>query len=184
MWVIERAQEEDFPVLEGLVESTFIETWTGIVDDTHLQQHLAGGHGRQIVSQCIECPKNDVFVVRSESALVGYAVGRIASDSDEFSVHNYYKLEKLYLRANAQGNGLGRRLWNMMVEIARESGCPGIYLTHYPLNLRASSFYSRIGLQKVAETIYECGDGEYHDWVLAATWDELDLSSDEKGVTA
>ncbi|MFM2223766.1 MAG: hypothetical protein RLZZ78_2023 [Armatimonadota bacterium] len=156
MWVIERAHEEDFQVLEGLVESTFIETWTGIVDDTHLQQHLAGG----------------------------YAVGHVSSDNDEFSLHNYYKLEKLYLRASAQGHGLGRRLWNIMVDVASGYGAPGIYLTHYPLNLRASNFYSRIGLRKVAETIYECGDGEYRDWVLAAKWDELDLTSDEKGVTA
>ncbi len=184
MWVIERAHEEDFQVLEGLVESTFIETWTGIVDDTHLQQHLAGGHGRQIVTQCIDCPKTDVFVVRGESGIVGYAVGHVSSDNDEFSLHNYYKLEKLYLRASAQGNGLGRRLWNIMVDVARGYGTPGIYLTHYPLNLRASNFYSRIGLRKVAETIYECGDGEYRDWVLAAKWDELDLTSDQKGVTA
>jgi ribosomal protein S18 acetylase RimI-like enzyme len=184
MWVIERARVEDFQVLEGLVESTFVETWTGIVDDTHLQQHLADGHGRQIVAQCSECPKTDVFVVRGDTELVGYAVGRLSSDADEYSLNHYYKMDKLYLKSSVQGHGLGLRLWNTMADIARESGALGIYLTHYPLNLRASKFYARIGLRKVAETVYECGDGQYHDWVLAAIWDELDLTSDEKGVTA
>ena len=182
--VIERAQSDDFDELEALVESTFIETWTGIVDDSHLHQHLSEGHAKMIVERLSQNPQADVFVVRGEQGLVGYAVGLRASEDDEFSLGDYYRLEKLYLKQSIHGHGVGKQLLGVMVDVAKASGAIGIYLTHYPLNVRASNFYSRIGMRKVADTIYMCGDGEYHDWVLAAKWHELTLISDEKGVIA
>ena len=179
MWAIERATTNDLIELEPLVESTFIETWTGIVEDSHMDQHLSGGHARQVVESLTINPETDVFVVRSEFGLAGYAVGYKPSSDNEFSLTGFYKLEKLYLSKSIQGHGVGKQLLSVMVQNAMASGAIGIYLTHYPMNLRASKFYSRIGLRKVADTIYKCGDGEYRDWVLAAEWHELKLTSEE-----
>ncbi|MEY4914540.1 MAG: hypothetical protein RJA02_809, partial [Armatimonadota bacterium] len=46
---VERARPDDFLVLEALVEATFIETWTGIVDDEHKRQQMADGHASRVV---------------------------------------------------------------------------------------------------------------------------------------
>jgi GNAT superfamily N-acetyltransferase len=181
---IERARQEDFASLKALIEITFVETWTGLVSDKHIQQHLDEGHAVGLIDQFSFQPKTDIYIARQNDDLVGYSIGSLVDVDDKFGLHNYYRLEKLYLRSHIQGKGIGKRLWDVMVASAKQFGAIGMYLTHYPRNGRASMFYSYLGLLKVADTIYQCGDGEYHDWVLAATWSDLERVSESKGTMA
>lgn len=181
MLIIEQVDSADFYRLERLVETTFVETWTGLVDDSHLREHLMDGHALKVVNRFCRDTKSDVLVVRDGDELVGYAIGFLPED---MNLPRLYKIEKLYLRASVQRRGIGSMLWNRMMDLALASGAEGVTLTHYPPNVRASRFYERIGLKKVDETVYQCGDGEYHDWVLAANWDDLQLASGTKGVMA
>lgn len=181
MLIIEHAVSTDFAKLELLVETTFVETWTGLVSDDHIREHLTGGHAKQVVDRFCRETTSDILVVRNGTELVGYAIGFLPDNQDSPS---YYKLEKLYLRSSVQGRGIGGKLWDRMMERGKASGAAGVTLTHYPLNARASRFYERIGLKKVDETIYQCGNGEYRDWVLAANWDDLHLVAGTKGVKA
>lgn len=181
MLVIDRALTTDFAHLEVLVETTFVETWTGLVTDDHIREHLANGHAKQVIDRFCRETTSDILVVRDGSELVGYAIGFLPDDQES---PRYYKLEKLYLRTSVQGTGIGGKLWDSMMDLGKASGAEGVILTHYPLNKRASRFYERIGLKKVDETIYQCGKGEYRDWVLAANWDDLHLVAGTKGVMA
>lgn len=181
MLIIERAQTADLACLEVLVETTFVETWTALVADEHIRAHLTDGHAKQVVDRFCRKTTADILVVRDGSELVGYAIGHIPELQDS---PRYYKLEKLYLRSSFQGSGIGGKLWARMMELGKASGADGVTLTHYPLNVRASRFYERVGLKKVDETIYLCGNGEYRDWVMAASWDELHLATGAKGVMA
>ncbi len=179
--IIEQANSQDLRGLEELIETTFVETWTGLVHDDDLRRHLADGHSKQIIDRFCRSTNADVLVVRSENELVGYAIGHL-SGTGQFPT--YYTLEKLYLRKSVQQCGIGHKLWNKIIEIAMVRGAEGLCLTHYPLNMRASRFYDRVGMKKVAETIYQCGNGEYRDWVLAGSWLELNMASSVRGVMA
>jgi ribosomal protein S18 acetylase RimI-like enzyme len=181
---VERARPDDFLVLEALVEATFIETWTGIVDEEHIRQHMFDGHASQVVERYRHCSNADIFVARLADALVGYAIGLSAEDDAAAYVPGFYKVDKLYLKASLHGQGVGKQLWDAIVGSAIGSGAAGLYLTHYPGNARASRFYARQGLRKVGDTVYKCGNGDYSDWVLAAYWNELGFASDDRGVIA
>jgi ribosomal protein S18 acetylase RimI-like enzyme len=181
---VERARPDDFLVLEALVEATFIETWTGLVDEEHIRQHMSDGHASQVVERYRHCSNADIFVARLADALVGYAIGLSAEDDAAAYVHGFYKVDKLYLKASLHGQGVGKQLWDAIVGSAKGSGAAGLYLTHYPGNARASRFYARQGLCKVGDTVYKCGNGDYSDWVLAASWNELGSASDDRGVIA
>lgn len=181
---VERARPDDFLVLEALVEATFIETWTGIVDEEHIRQHMFDGHASQVVERYRHCSNADIFVARLADALVGYAIGLSAEDDAAAYVPRFYKVDKLYLKASLHGQGVGKQLWDAIVGSAKDSGAAGLYLTHYPGNARASRFYARQGLRKVGDTVYKCGNGDYSDWVLAAYWNELGFASDDRGVIA
>ena len=181
---VERARPDDFLVLEALVEATFVETWTGLVDEEHIRQHIADGHASRVVECYRYCSNADIFVARQGNALVGYAIGLSEEDDAAASVPGFYKVDKLYLKASLHGQGVGKQLWDAIVGSAKDSGAAGLYLTHYPGNARASRFYARQGLRKVGDTVYKCGNGDYSDWVLAASWNELGSASDDRGVIA
>jgi ribosomal protein S18 acetylase RimI-like enzyme len=181
---VDRARPDDFLVLEALVEATFIETWTGLVDEEHILQHMSDGHASQVVERYRHCSNADIFVARLADALVGYAIGLSAEDDAAAYVPGFYKVDKLYLKASLHGQGVGKQLWDAIVGSAKDSGAAGLYLTHYPGNAKASRFYARQGLSKVGDTVYRCGNGDYSDWVLAASWNELGSASDDRGVIA
>jgi len=181
---VERARPDDFLVLEALVEATFIETWTGLVDEEHIREHMSDGHASRVVECYRYCSNADIFVARQGNALVGYAIGLSAGDDAAASVPGFYKVDKLYLKASLHGQAVGKQLWDAIVGSAKDSGAAGLYLTHYPGNARASRFYARQGLRKVGDTVYKCGNGDYSDWVLAASWNELGSASDDRGVIA
>lgn len=181
MYVFDRANPDDDAQLHNLIEVTFLETWTGLVDDRHISDHLNDGHASKVKGQFFGKPGVDVFVVRDGLDLVGYAIGYHLATGE---LPDFYKIEKLYLHSSVKGIGIGSSLWNLLVEHAKASGAAGVYLTHYPHNVVASRFYEKVGLCKVGETTYRCGDGVYNDWILAADWQRLNEVSKLRGVKA
>ena len=59
------------------------------------------------------------------------------------------EMKRLYVRGPWRGTGLGRRLVERIVEVARTEGCESILLDTMPEMVAAFALYERMGFEKV-----------------------------------
>lgn len=95
------------------------------------------------------------FVIWYEGTAVGYY--SIKSTSD------YLFLSKLYLRASAQGNGMGRSAINDILRFAVENNHEVVRLTVNKNNENAIKFYQKLGFETVNSVQSPIGNGYIMD---------------------
>ena len=80
-------------------------------------------------------------------------------------------MQQLYLHPDFQRMGLGGRLIDAVVAIARERGVTGIWLSAWQEADWATSFYRKTGFVESGTAEYRVGTTVYTDWLY---WLPLD----------
>ena len=94
--------------------------------------------------------------MRYELVLVdGIDAGYSAAESRD----DAYFLSKLYVSADHRGRGIGRRLWQRVLERARSGGASRLALTVNKHNAAAIAVYERLGMQRTADIRIDIGKG-------------------------
>lgn len=88
-------------------------------------------------------PGGALLIARDHS---GEAVGCIAMRSH----HGFAEMKRLYVRPAGQGQGLGRRLAEAIVEAARASGAKTLRLDTLATMQAAQSLYRAMGFREIA----------------------------------
>jgi len=96
-----------------------------------------------------------IFVARIEDEIVGSCqLLRVLDEPDFFYVVGFY------VRPQWRGNGLGRKLLDVVMERCRELGAQGLILTVAPNNTKAMGLYLSAGFVDEAFVPHFYGEGE------------------------
>ena len=91
-----------------------------------------------------------IFVAESDVEVLGYAFCIFIQHKDNnilTDVKTLY-IDDLCVDENIRGKGIGRSLYNYVVEYAKECGCYNVTLNVWADNKPALAFYESIGLHK------------------------------------
>ena len=92
-----------------------------------------------------------------------------------YPIHGTLRIHKIYILPEMQGTGLGKKLINVVGEIARENGCTSLNLNVNRFN-NAVSFYQYLGFAITKEEDIDIGNGYLmEDFVM-----EMKLGNDFK----
>ena len=91
-----------------------------------------------------------IFVAESDGEVLGYAFCIFIQHKDNNILTNVKTLyiDDLCVDENIRGKGIGRSLYNYVVEYAKECGCYNVTLNVWADNKPALAFYESIGLHK------------------------------------
>lgn len=110
--------------------------------------------------------KLTVFVAEQGDRLVGYAkVGPCKLPHPEVRAGEG-ELCQLYVRREAQGMGLGKRLMELAMAKIESTWHGAVWLGVWSGNLRAQAFYSTFGFRKVGEYDYAVGSWKDHEFIF------------------
>lgn len=88
-------------------------------------------------------PRGRLFLAVSDGKPVGCVAMRALGPRDA-------EMKRLYVRASAQGKGLGRRLARAAIETARDLGYETLKLDTLPAMQTAQSLYAALGFRDIA----------------------------------
>ena len=91
-----------------------------------------------------------IFVAEEEGKVLGYAFGIFVQHKNNnilTDVKTLY-IDDLCVDEKLRGKGIGRSLYNYVVEYAKECGCYNVTLNVWADNRSALAFYESIGLHK------------------------------------
>ncbi len=161
MIMIRPARSDDAAALAALKLETFRETFLDGFAIPYPRDDLAvferASYSVESVTAELADPAKMTWVAERDGALLGYAhVGpcKLPHPEREAGAGELYQL---YLRNDAQGLGLGKRLLNTALDHLTHT-CPGpIWLGVWSGNLKAQAIYHANGFEKVGDYQFPVG---------------------------
>lgn len=100
------------------------------------------------LEQILKDKTKPVFAAVENGALLGYAFCVFINNSEpsHTDIKTLY-IDDLCVDENCRGKGIGRLLYNYVIDFARKNGCYNVTLNVWADNKNAAAFYEKIGMQ-------------------------------------
>ena len=157
--ILRPATLADAPALAALGAETFIAAFGHLYTEADLTAFLAQVHapgpvaGEIAGDECTHC------LVEDNGALVAYCKLRYPSHYTAYTdARDPLELGQLYALPTHTGHGIGAKLMDWALGIARERGHDAVLLSVYSENFGAQRFYQRYGFGKIADITFPVGE--------------------------
>lgn len=88
--------------------------------------------------------------------IIGYVMGGAMTLPFE-AEPNAFEMYRLYIAENMTGTGLGKKLYESLLDFAKKIGASELYLGVFNQNHRAIKFYTKMGFEIVGQYYYKVG---------------------------
>ena len=161
---LRRAQAADAEPLVELGRATFTATFDHY-PASDLQPFLDGAHTPGLYLDWIADPAHAVWIVEQHGAAVGYAVAGPCGLPHPEVTASCGELKRIYLRAAAQGSGLGALLIDTALGWLERPG-RRLWIGVWSQNHRAQRLYASRGFKKVGEYQFPVGETRDREFIL------------------
>lgn len=157
--ILRPATTADAPALAKLGAETFIAAFGDLYRPEDLAGFLADVHGEAAVAAEITGDSCTHRLVEVDGRLVAFCKLRHPSHYTAYSdARDPIELGQLYALPEHTGTGIGARLMEWALEVAREREHDAILLSVYAENFGAQRFYQRYGFGKIADITFRVGE--------------------------
>lgn len=153
---------EDIEALVALTRETWQRHYLSIISQAQIDYMLAQRYAPDVIRA--QLARDDVWwdALHVDGVLTGFA------QSERGARPGDLKLDKLYLRYDARGHGLGGVLVRHVEARARALGCDRLYLQVNKNNASAIGAYRKHGFEIVESATFDIGHGfVMDDYVMA-----------------
>ena len=168
MFIVRPATPNDASGIARVHIESWKTTYQGIMPDSVIDNldntfERRKAHWEQVATD----GENIIFVAEQGEDIVGFVSGGDVQDE----VEGYdLELYTLYLLASAQGQGIGKALFDALAKTAHEQGYKSLILWVLDAN-NSKGFYEHLGGERVAEGIWQARDKQLKK--LAYGWASL-----------
>ncbi len=157
--ILRPAATADAPALAKLGTETFVAAFGDLYNPEDLAAFIAEVHGEAAVAAEITGDSCTHRLVEVDAALVAFCKLRHPSHYTAYSdARDPIELGQLYALPGHTGTGIGARLMDWALEVAREREHDAILLSVYAENFGAQRFYQRYGFGKIADITFRVGE--------------------------
>ena len=155
--------------LADLGRQTFQATFAATNTTTDMVAYLAENFGPEIQLAELQDRENTFLLAHMQNELVGYTKLRDNSTlglSEGQQPAGRLEVERLYVRDDWQGTGLGAALMRGILALAEQLHCSAVVLGVWEKNERARAFYQRFGFREIGQHDFQLGQDVQTDLIL------------------
>ena len=158
---IRNASTVDIPLIRELTMQVWPQTYTPIVGETQVSYMLSRFYNPEALSTQMD--------ESGHRFIIGYYDGQPVAFASYSGIEpGIYKLHKLYIILQMQGNGIGRSMIAHIVNEIKSSKALALRLNVNRYNTSAMAFYAKTGFKHFAEEDIDIGNGYFmNDYVLS-----------------
>lgn len=166
-FTIEPCSIDDIDALQQVGRETFIESFGSMNSREVIEQYLEAAFDRQQLLAELNNQHSRFYLLRSgNQAVVGYLKVNDTPAQSDLKLAESMEIERIYLRQNHKGKGLGKLLLQKALQLAVEMDKSAVWLGVWEKNLEAIGFYSRMGFEKTGEHSFRLGDELQNDFIM------------------
>ena len=147
------AEKNDIPDIERLLRQICTVHSVGRPD---LFRENGQKYNAQQIEEMIRDESCPLIVASEDNRVVGYAMCVVTTVKNDTALcdNKTLYLDDLCVDREKRGNGIGRKIYDFVVDHARQLGCDDLTLNVWECNTDARRFYDRLGL-KIRKTTLE-----------------------------
>ena len=164
---VRKALPADADLLTKLGERCFYEAFKDVTVPEDMTAYLAATFQRSGIEKQLNDSQSIIFIAEIDSDPAGYVYSHPAFAPDCIKDKAAIKLERIYLRRQYYGCGVGDTLMQASLEASRRRGYRTIWLSSWELNNRANAFYKRWKFEVVGNQKFTVGSDIQNDFILS-----------------
>lgn len=166
---IEKATIEDIDLLLELGKTTFAQTFAADNTPDNMAAYMNRAFTLEKLKSELEHPNSEFYLVRIDEEAIGYLKVNTASAQTEPQPHDTLEIERIYVLKDFYGQGIGLKLLEKAIVIAREKHLKSIWLGVWERNHRALGFYEKNGFQVFGQHVFKMGTDDQTDLMMRLT---------------
>ncbi len=166
---------EDLKILQSLGRETYFDTFKDFTAPVYMDAYLDEAFSTSKLKSEIEDPASDFFLLFKDDEIAGYMKTNEGDAQTEIKEEDSFEIQRIYVKREFQGLGLGRFLLEKAIEIAKEKRKSMVWVQVWTKNENGIGFYERFGFEKCGEADFYMGDEKQEDILMKLDLDELFL---------
>lgn len=142
---IDSVKTSELIALRTIGMQTFLESFSSKNKASDMAFYLKDKFSIEQLSTELKNPKSQFFFLKDGTRIIGYLKVNTGEAQTEKSLNNALEIERIYLQSNYQRKGLGKRLFEKAIDIAKQEKIETVWLGVWEENLKAIKFYKKNG---------------------------------------
>ncbi|WP_321383875.1 GNAT family N-acetyltransferase [uncultured Enterococcus sp.] len=157
---------DDLEALQKISIETFTDTFAAQNTQENLTAYLEKAYTLEKLTEELQQLESFFFFIYMEEELAGYLKLNINAAQTEHPIEEGLEVERIYIRSNFKRNGLGNRLLEKAIALAKEKKKKNIWLGVWEENLAARKFYQKMGFVQSGQHSFFMGEDEQIDLIM------------------
>ena len=170
----------DLETLRDLSVTTFREAFEAQNDPDDFRHYLETAFSQDRLREELAHPHMHFYFAWEGDRLAGYCKLNSGPAQTELQEPEGLEIERIYVPASFQGQGVGARMLNEIASLARKGGKRYLWLGVWQQNPGAIRFYERHGFVIFGEHPYYIGSDRQMDWMMRRKLEVTDNSINSK----
>ena len=145
---VEKVTLDKLDVLQKLSIDTFRETFGFDNTEEELQQFFDDNYTLEQLEKDVTDAESDVRFVLVDGREVGFMKVNWGAAQTEHELENAFEIQRIYILSECQGLGLGKKLFELALDMAKKGGFDWAWLGVWEDNVKAQGFYRKYGFEK------------------------------------
>jgi ribosomal protein S18 acetylase RimI-like enzyme len=164
--IIRVATVDDAKLITDLSRKTFYDTFASQNTEENMVLHMDQYYAVETIQAELQDPRNIFILAYIDKQLVGYAKMNEQVKEESEKLESPIEIERIYSIKEMIGKGVGKKLMETCLSIAKEKNKKEIWLGVWESNSQAIEFYTRWGFKKYADHSFPVGNDPQTDWLM------------------
>ena len=164
---IRLATAEDINVLAALGTTTCYEAYFELDPSRDLADYCARVYSPEAVRAEFDDPNSTFLIAELNERSVGFVKLRENNAVECVADKHAIEVQRIYVLERLKGHRIGNSMMERAIEIAREKGYTTLWLGVWDQNIRAQSFYEKLGMSNIGTTGFSDGKNDFINFVYA-----------------
>lgn len=153
-----KAEAQDEELIVNLGIQSFIQSHGHSASKTDIDAFISSSFSQSVILAELSDKKNIYHIIYYKGTPAGYSKIKYNQPNPSIDETNITKMERLYLLKQFYGKGLGEKLMNFNINIARNEEQVGMWLYVWVENKIAYTFYQKSGFYVVGHYDYSISE--------------------------
>jgi ribosomal protein S18 acetylase RimI-like enzyme len=167
-FTVRPADEEDAAAIVTIARQVFVASFGHSIPALDLETYLDATFTISAISREIADPLKDILVaIDVQDEVVGFI--QLTQGTYEPCVQDpatAVELQRIYISQDNQSMGVGRILYERLVELAKSKGFRSLWLGVWEENINAQRAYQKFGFSKIGQHEFKIGECTQMDWIM------------------
>jgi len=163
---IRRCTIEDLKQLQNIGYETYDETFRKLNSQETIDKYLQESFNKEKLLTELNNQDCQFYFLFVDNKLTGYLKINDTPAQSDINDAESIEIERIYVRKQSIGKGLGKHLMNFVFQLAKEMDKQYVWLGVWEKNVDAIIFYIKMGFYEAGRHTFKMGHELQNDWIM------------------